>query len=196
MPALLAYLIALALLLGGGYGALSWLAAPEPVKITATHSAKLTPPSPSHYEAGSEPSSPQPDAPIIAESTALGAPSPQSSPQSEASSEQSARSAKAEPVQQPIQDQKGGSAKAGPEQTAQAPAPIPSGNSQSVTPAGPLKVSRPGTRPYGKLASSHPRKPALVLMTLRTIEFPDGRRLTQLIPYRGAGHVMAFEADE
>jgi len=196
MPALFAYQIALALLLGGGYGALSWLAAPEPVKITARHRAKLTPPSPPHYEAGSEPSSSQPDAPIAAESTARGAPPPQS----EASGEQSARSAKTEPVQIPIQDQKGGSAKAGLEQTAQAPAPIPSGNSQSVTPAvtpaGALKVGRTGTRPTGKLASSHPRKPALVLMTLRTIEFPDGRRLTQLIPYRGAGHVMAFEADE
>jgi hypothetical protein len=32
MPALLAYLIAVGLLLGGGYIALSWLAAPEPVK--------------------------------------------------------------------------------------------------------------------------------------------------------------------
>src|ERR1700744_237199 len=35
MPALFAYLIAVGLLLGGGYGALSWLAAPEPVKVVA-----------------------------------------------------------------------------------------------------------------------------------------------------------------
>src|ERR1700693_5595341 len=35
MPALFAYLIAVALLLGGGYGALNWLATPEPVKIVA-----------------------------------------------------------------------------------------------------------------------------------------------------------------
>jgi hypothetical protein len=35
MPALFAYLLAIGLLLGGGYGALTWLAAPEPVKIAA-----------------------------------------------------------------------------------------------------------------------------------------------------------------
>jgi hypothetical protein len=33
--------------------------------------------------------------------------------------------------------------------------------------------------------SRHSEKPALALMTLRTIEFPDGRRATQLIPYHG-----------
>ena len=33
MPALLAYLVALGLLLGGGFGALTWLAAPEPLRV-------------------------------------------------------------------------------------------------------------------------------------------------------------------
>ena len=33
-------------------------------------------------------------------------------------------------------------------------------------------------------------------MTLRTIEFPDGRRVTQLFPYRGGERAMAFEPDE
>src|ERR1700741_1160631 len=47
MPALFAYLLAIGLLLGGGYGALSWLAAPEPVKVTAK--AKPARPSPPHY---------------------------------------------------------------------------------------------------------------------------------------------------
>ena len=42
MPALFAYLIAVGLLLGGGYGALNWLAAPEPVKVAA----RSKPPSP------------------------------------------------------------------------------------------------------------------------------------------------------
>jgi hypothetical protein len=54
MPALLAYLIAVGLLLGGGYGALSWLAAPEPVKVVAT--AKPKPP---RYEAGAAATSPE-----------------------------------------------------------------------------------------------------------------------------------------
>ena len=52
MPALFAYLIAVALLLGGGYGALSWLATPEPVKVMAK--AKPKPP-PAHYADNSEP---------------------------------------------------------------------------------------------------------------------------------------------
>src|SRR3981189_635646 len=47
MPALFAYLLAVGLLLGGGYGALSWLAAPEPVKVVAKAKPRPTPP----YEA-------------------------------------------------------------------------------------------------------------------------------------------------
>jgi hypothetical protein len=54
MPALFAYLIAVGLLLGGGYVALSWLAAPEPVKVVAK--AKPKPP---RYEAGPEATSPE-----------------------------------------------------------------------------------------------------------------------------------------
>jgi hypothetical protein len=39
-------------------------------------------------------------------------------------------------------------------------------------------------------------------MTLRTIELPDGRRMTQLVPYRSGnryradGPAMAFDPDE
>jgi hypothetical protein len=33
-------------------------------------------------------------------------------------------------------------------------------------------------------------------MTLRTIEFPDGRRVTQLIPYRNGERAPAFQPDE
>jgi hypothetical protein len=46
LPALFAYLVALTLLLGGGYGALTWLAAPEPVKVVA----KVKPKTVRHYE--------------------------------------------------------------------------------------------------------------------------------------------------
>src|ERR1700716_2847696 len=50
MPALFAYLVAVGLLLGGGYGALSWLAAPEPVKVAG----KTKPKPPPHYETNSQ----------------------------------------------------------------------------------------------------------------------------------------------
>ena len=69
MPALFAYLIALGLLLGGGYGALSWLAAPEPVKVVAK--AKSKPPSPPHRAdtISGEISPPEPGKPEIADKT-------------------------------------------------------------------------------------------------------------------------------
>ena len=52
MPALFAYLIAVTLLLGGGYGALNWLATPEPVKVVAKATPKPPPP---HYADNSIP---------------------------------------------------------------------------------------------------------------------------------------------
>jgi hypothetical protein len=33
-------------------------------------------------------------------------------------------------------------------------------------------------------------------MTLRTIEFADGRRVTRLVPYRGPERALAYEPDE
>ena len=62
MPALFAYLIAVTLLLGGGYGALSWLATPEPVKVVAKVTPK--PPSP-HYADNSSLGSTQANAPQV-----------------------------------------------------------------------------------------------------------------------------------
>jgi hypothetical protein len=50
-------------------------------------------------------------------------------------------------------------------------------------------------RPHSRQASRPPEKRALALMTLRTIEFPDGRRVTQLIPYRDDRRAMAFDPD-
>jgi hypothetical protein len=57
MPALFAYIVAVGLLLGGGYGALNWLAAPEPTKLVA----KAKPKPPPAYEASSEMASRAPD---------------------------------------------------------------------------------------------------------------------------------------
>ena len=62
MPALFAYLIAVALLLGGGYGALNWLTTPEPVKVVATATPK--PPAP-HYADNASPVSTQANAPQV-----------------------------------------------------------------------------------------------------------------------------------
>jgi hypothetical protein len=94
MPALFAYLVAVGLLLGGGYGALSWLAAPEPVKVVA----KAKPKPPSRDEANS-------DATLLANSSATDQaasrsndqPSPASSEPIVAASEQGAPPQLSEP---------------------------------------------------------------------------------------------------
>jgi hypothetical protein len=57
-----------------------------------------------------------------------------------------------------------------------------------------VKTSRPQHVKLGN--NSHSGKPALALMTMRTIEFPDGRRITRLIPYYGGGSAMAYDDDE
>src|SRR5258708_32492773 len=58
MPALFAYLIAVALLLGGGYGALNWLAAPEPIKVVAKAKPKPAPPRYADDSVASTPANP------------------------------------------------------------------------------------------------------------------------------------------
>ncbi len=62
MPALLVYLVAVTLLLGGGYGALNWLATPEPVKVMAKATPKAPPP---HYADNSKPDSTPADPPRV-----------------------------------------------------------------------------------------------------------------------------------
>jgi hypothetical protein len=49
--------------------------------------------------------------------------------------------------------------------------------------AAPVPIAKP-KRPSQRQASQYSEKDGLALMRLRTIEFPDGRRITQLIPYR------------
>jgi hypothetical protein len=44
--------------------------------------------------------------------------------------------------------------------------------------------------------TSHRSERKLVLMTMRTIRFPDGRQVTKLIPYRGRERVLALSANE
>jgi len=233
MPALFAYLITVGLLLGGGYGALTWLAAPEPVKIVAKAKPKLVP----HYEANPEASS------SAAGSGTAGASAPSSSarvdsdratsvsaasdsneyppsPQPEvnvAAGEQGAKTEVSVPkaeVSVPAQDEQNRSANAEasaaePKQNAEAaPAedatqeaklraqavPLVSPNRQPTTAStAAASVARPIKRLH--LRQAHSEKPALALMTLRTIEFPDGRRVTQLIPYRNGERALEFQPD-
>jgi hypothetical protein len=227
MPALFAYLLAIGLLLGGGYSALSWLAAPEPIKVTAN--ARPVRPSPSHYpqnpvtpaapEATTVQANPAPagDSDHVALSSRDQSPLPAPDAKAEANeaSEKgeanapSVHSAMAEPAQDKKQDQKQdqknpaatAATAAPPKQESEQPAQTASTQPQAAT----ISPSRPAASvatttaktsrsPRVKLGNnSHSRKPALALMTLRTIEFPDGRRITHLIPYQGSGGAIAYD---
>lgn len=219
MPALFVYLIAVGLLLGGGYGALSWLGAPEPAKVVA---AKAKPKPTPHYEANPEAASSE------ASSSAESVSEPSSSARDSAASGASEQppslrpqvnlaageqGAKAE-VSGPAQDQQSRSAiaevsPAEPSQHAEAapaedaaqeathPAqavPSVSPNKQQITAStAAVSVAKPMKRPH--LRQAHSEKPALALMTLRTIEFSDGRRITQLIPYHNGEPALEFPPD-
>jgi hypothetical protein len=238
MPALLAYLIAVTLLLGGGYGALNWLATPEPVKVVAKATPKPPPP---RYADNSKPdstqaSSPQvsppeqskPEAPgkpeisgtdrveAAANDKAVSSdqpPSASSSPQPEPPAAASQQEAKAE-ISGPARDHRDLPAQVERPQTAtdpgarqhaeappaearqDGPAPATHEGKQSTVAASPSNAQTmasiaPGAkatkRPHVRQASRGFERRPLEMMTLRTIELPDGRRMTRLIPYRDRG---------
>ncbi|MGZ5922851.1 MAG: hypothetical protein ACXWLT_13890 [Rhizomicrobium sp.] len=210
MPALFAYLIVIGLLLGGGYGALSWLAAPEPVKVAAK--AKPKPPSPPHQADNSEPiarqtTPPEPSQPEIgdktvsSDKTASVDQSPSLLPPSEPRPEAAAPDTKAAGSGR-TQDQPNRSAHAemtppgaNPDANQSAEASSP-GNRQAVASIAPAAAAKATKRPHLRQASRHSEKRGLALMTLRTIEFSDGRRVSQLIPYRRGERALAFEPDQ
>jgi len=201
MPALFAYLIAVGLLLGGGYGALSWLAAPEPVKVAAK--AKSKPPSPPHYAANSEPISgeatpPEPSKAGIGDKTVS---NDKTASVDQFPSEAAAQDTKAASAGQ-TQDQPNRSAQVemtpaatNPDASQPAEASSP-GNQQAVASIAPAVAAKTAKRPHLRQAGRRSEKRGLALMTLRTIEFPDGRRVSQLIPYRRGERALAFEPDQ
>ncbi|MEA2912749.1 MAG: hypothetical protein QOJ15_4830 [Bradyrhizobium sp.] len=204
MPALFAYLIAVGLLLGGGYGALSWLAAPEPAKVAA----KAKPKPPPHYEPSSEatPLETSSSAINVGDQVTSGSNHPPSSAQTEASVAASEQGAQPQ-SSGPSQAQQGGtdnaevsSAEARQEVRPPVPAvsPVLANNVQPAASAAafPAAAARPVKRSHPRQANRRSERSALALMTLRTIEFANGRRVTQLIPYRNGERVLAFPPDE
>jgi hypothetical protein len=198
MPALFAYLITVGLLLGGGYRALSWLAAPEPAKVVA----KAKPRPPPHYEATSFETSSLAikDSDPVA-SGSIDSPSSSQSETSVAASEQGAGTQSSGPSQ--AQQSRAADAEVFPAETKQevrqpalAVSSASANNAQPAASTAPATAARPGKRPHPRRAGNRSERSALALMTLRTIEFPDGRRLTKLIPYRNGERALAFEPDE
>ena len=80
--------------------------------------------------------------------------------------------------------------------TGQTVAAVSPGNTQA-TGSEPRAAAKTVKRPRLRQASCHHSDGrALALMTMRTIEFPDDRRVTQLLPYRSCERVLAFDPDE
>jgi hypothetical protein len=208
MPALFAYLVVVALLLGGGYGALSWLAAPEPVKMAEKARPKSAPRGAAPV--GTIPS--EANSPVASDidramsgSVASGSneswPSPQ--PGSNAATPEQRAQMLAPEVSEPPQGHQNATAETQTLQTEvkqpaktvpQDIAPASSNGRQTVV--SPATVAKPVKRQHARQdvrqADGRSEKSGLAVMTLRTIEFPDGRRETRLIPYRSAP-ALAFD---
>jgi hypothetical protein len=288
MPALFTYLIAITLLIGGGYGGLSWLAAPDPTKIASNAPQKPSPPHPDMRQLQSTATDPAPQ-PSRSEPVSTGSsdekagsndsnekqPSPQ--PESGAVRGRQAEVEASAPVQDRPSPPANVQASRGREMEPRnlAPRNLESrnevrqsagkgrGNTPSVQvnkqtgkmalaargdaqapgnpPVGAAKTAKPrhvrdtgadrsgdhndaewrdraeaeqdrdsaGLRfagPRYRGQREYPRDRGFALMTLRTIEFPDGRRVSQLLPYRWMPHHISphpggdrfppFEPDE
>jgi hypothetical protein len=205
MPALFAYLIAIGLLLGGGYGALSWLAAPDPVKVAV----KARPKPPPRYQASSKETPLETGSLAFNDSgqVASGPNNPPSSSQSEMSVAATDSHAEAESSGLPQAQQSHvanahvANAEVSPAEARQvvgqsALAMSPVSASNAAASAAPATAARSVKRLHPRQGRHRSEKSALALMTLRTIEFADGRRVTRLIPYRGPERAPAFEPDE
>ena len=200
MPALLAYLIAVGLLLGGGYGTLSWLAAPEPVRVAAK--AKSKPPSQPHYAdtISRETAPPEPGKPEIADKTGSNnkTASVDQFP-SEATEQDTKAASSAQTQDQPNRSAHAEMTPAGTSPEVRQPAETSSSGNhqQAAEPIAPAAAAaKPAKRPHLQQASRRSEKRGLALMTLRTIEYPDGRRVSQLLPYRLDERALAFESDQ
>ena len=215
MPALFAYLVALGLLLGGGYGAMNWLAAPAPVSAAAKARPKAVLPSPqlrpeetseaslsatasdtiaavepsSSAKAGNNDSS-STERPALPAETSVASVEPAVQPPSVLPApKDKVRMAHAEVSSDEARPPEGTAARA--VKAADSVSGSTATASSSVDTA-----ARPAKRSHRRQAANRPEKRKLVLMTLRTIQFADGRRATQLVPYRSRERVLAFGPDE
>jgi hypothetical protein len=205
MPALFAYVIAIGLLLGGGYSALSWLAAPEPAKVVTKAKQKPSP----RYDAGSQESYPAKAMASSSEASSTANSSEAGSSgvdRGDAATVGSSDQPSSPPASASALDRSlAGSAEATPaeagQEIRQRAATAPSPKTAQITPSTAVATAaKPQPPSHLRQTSRRSKKaaerPALVLMRLRTIEFPDGRRVTQLIPYRSGERALAFQLDQ
>jgi hypothetical protein len=193
MRALAAYLIALCLLLGGGYGALNWLsAAPTVTHVGPRVKAKSNPPS---YELHSE----SPHAISSPNAFDVGAAEPTKSYTDD-------YRAPASSISRPGATEVNGTL-SGDRRVDNGDRTTPhrvqsASNGKVVANEVAPKLNRTFAARGKAVKTTHPQpagrsdKRRLVLMTLRTIQFPDGRQTTRLIPYRSKARILALGVDE
>jgi hypothetical protein len=174
MPVLLAYLVALAVFLGGSYEALSWLGSPQPLKTVSRpkHKAQNAVP-----EADTKSVAAHSEGASVASDVGPG-PTVEMKTSEVAIDVKSNRSGVKEAN---IVDEPKATSDPSPSPMPQRDRP-PSQRSQNENFHRPLRLAR----------SSFSARPKLKLMTLETIEFADGRRTTRLVPYRGDTQALAF----
>jgi hypothetical protein len=189
MPALFAYLVAIGLLLGGGYGTLTWLAAPEPLKVVIKARPKQAPRQPAGSEGRPDVEQPKTDSMAAndGEHATIGAsrPSTPSAPDAVAPARQAAS------TEQPVENKPPADAEASPTETNRTSPSV-----RKVSTSGHAIELASTSRSRPRHTGDRPVQRKLQLMTLRTIEFADGRRVTRLLPYRSSARAVALEPDD
>ena len=233
MPTLFGYLVALALLLGGGYAGLQWLASPDAVsthqrageKPTARNvSKKFEKSEKSEFDGAAAPAVPgeADDGSKIGTASSATADVEAPRPSDHEANETETISKPSDATPSANND----SARAGPNDHVATTGGTSNLNSESeIRQATPAEAAREGSRdaeqkddaPIRAIAGTpkpgeprsepgvKPRRPdkrhvrsshsRLVMMYLRTIEFPDGHREQQLLPIRRSRR-MAVEAED
>jgi len=195
MPALVIYLMALCLLLGGGYSALNWLAAPAPAIIVKTAKQRTTAPSPQAYsELPNEQSTPgqvdlaaapkrswaEEDPPLF---SSIDRHELAGTPQAATTQRRTRPNTREAGLDQRTRSITSAAAT---DKTELSSSKLDHGLGKATKTIQPSRTSNP----------SRFEKRQLTVMTLRTIRFSDGRQVTQLIPYRGGARTLAFGSDE
>jgi len=207
MPALFAYILAVAIFLGGGYGALNWLAAPEPVKVaTKTKHA----PRPEVYGAtAAKPAEPTDIAtpvavPLAAASDRSGKADASSPPPAGASAAAATPDKRYDAMARI--DTTVAETPAAPAAPAIKPAIAPTSTkpeAQSEA-AKPVIAKTASAERESRRIEAQPKRSRIrqaeerghrryEVMTLRTIEFDDGHRETRLLPLRRRDDAVALQ---
>jgi hypothetical protein len=180
MPALIVYIVAVALLVGGGLEALHWLTIPAPSKVATRAISRQSVRLPKHAEIAEAKTPSQIEAGIneMIDRAPPGARQDQPVPSNAARNTI------------PNDPYMGNEAKEALQHSLPTE-PTPSEHPPAASSEAPATafIYRPATHRSPRPAVAPSR---YVMMTLRTFQFSDGRRLQRLTPFRGAGRSVAY----